>query len=79
MSGNPVAFNTMPDCTNHGGKIALLGIIPQNTGIDWDKVVLNGITIKGIYGREMYETCYKITSIIIDGVRLCKAKRYRYQ
>ncbi len=68
MSGNPAAFNTMLDNMFHGGRIALLGIIPQGTGIDWDKVVFNGINIKGIYGREMYETWYKMTSIIQSGV-----------
>jgi threonine 3-dehydrogenase len=68
MSGNPSAFNTMLDNMFHGGKIALLGILPEHTEVDWDKVVFNGITIKGIYGREIYETWYKMTSIIQSGV-----------
>jgi len=68
MSGSPLAFNCMLDNMFHGGNIALLGIIPQGTGIDWDKVVFNGLKIKGIYGREMYETWYKMTSIIQSGV-----------
>ncbi|HBM17403.1 MAG TPA: L-threonine 3-dehydrogenase [Lentisphaeria bacterium] len=68
MSGNSAAFNLMLENMFHGGRIALLGIIPQGTGIDWDKVVFNGLHIKGIYGREMYETWYKMTSLIQSGV-----------
>jgi len=68
MSGSPDALNTMLDSLSHGGKIALLGIIPQGTVIDWDKVVFNGITIKGIFGREIYETWHKMTSMIQSGV-----------
>jgi len=52
----------------HGAKIALLGILPPNTAIDWDFVVFNGLTIKGIYGREMYETWYKMTVMIQSGL-----------
>ena len=68
MSGSPAAFDVMLDNMFHGGKIALLGILPEHTSVDWDKVVFNGITIKGIYGREIYETWYKMTSIIQSGV-----------
>ncbi len=56
MSGNPAALNTILDNMCHGGKIALLGIMPDRAQIDWNKVVFNMLTIKGIYGREMYET-----------------------
>lgn len=68
MSGNPNAFNSMISHMCHGGKIALLGIQQNVTAIDWDQVVFNGLTIKGIYGREMYETWYKMTSMIQTGL-----------
>jgi threonine 3-dehydrogenase len=68
MSGNPEALCSMLANMCHGAKIALLGIIPQDTVIDWDLVVFNGLTIKGIYGREMYETWYKMTVMIRTGL-----------
>lgn len=68
MSGNPAALNSMIDNMCHGGKIAMLGILPDNTAVDWNKIVFNGLTIKGIYGREMYETWYKMTSMIESGL-----------
>ena len=68
MSGNPVALKSMLENMCHGAKIALLGIMPQGTEIDWNIVVFNGLTIKGIYGREMYETWYKMTSMIQTGL-----------
>ena len=55
MSGNPRAFNDMLDCMYHGGKVALLGILPNGAGIDWDKVIFKGLTLHGIYGRRMNE------------------------
>jgi threonine 3-dehydrogenase len=67
MSGNPAAFRSMLTNMCHGGKIAMLGLLPR-TEIDWDKVVFNGLTIKGIYGREMYETWYKMTVMIQSGL-----------
>lgn len=66
MSGNPEAFKDMLANMCHGGKIALLGIMPQ-MAIDWDYVVFNGLTIKGIYGREMFETWYIATMLIQSG------------
>ena len=54
----------------YGAKIALLGILPPNTAIDWDYVVFNGLTIKGIYGREMYETWYKMTVMLQSGLNI---------
>lgn len=68
MSGNGSAFSGMVDAMCHGGKIALLGIQNPKTQIDWDKVVFNGLTIKGIYGREMYETWYKMTAMLQSGL-----------
>ncbi len=66
MSGNPRAFNDMLDCMYNGGKIALLGILPNGAGIDWDKVIFKGLTLHGIYGRRMYETWYKMTQMRAD-------------
>lgn len=67
MSGSPAAFKDMLANICHGGKIALLGIMPP-TEIDWDYVVFNGLNIKGIYGREMFETWYKATMLLQKGL-----------
>jgi threonine 3-dehydrogenase len=61
----------------HGGKIALLGILPAATAIDWDLVVFNGLTLKGIYGREMYETWYKMTMMIQTGLDITPVITHR--
>lgn len=68
MSGNPQAFNQMLDVMNHGGNIALLGLMPSGTGINWDHVIFKCLTIKGIYGREMFETWYKMVSMLQSGL-----------
>jgi threonine 3-dehydrogenase len=68
MSGNPKAFSDILPNMFHGGKIALLGIMPGSAAIDWNLVVFNQLTIKGIYGREMYETWYKMTAMIQSGL-----------
>ncbi len=68
MSGNPMALDSILSTMRHGGKIALLGIMPDNTKIDWNTVVFNSLTIKGIYGRKMFETWYKMTSMIQSGL-----------
>ena len=68
MSGNSEAFNTIIDNMCHGGKIALLGIMDKSAAVDWNKIVFNGLTIKGVYGREMFETWYKMTSLIQTGL-----------
>jgi len=68
MSGSPIALNDMIANMSHGGKIAMLGIQPDNSVIDWNTVIFNGLHIKGIYGREMYETWYKMTSMIQSGL-----------
>ncbi len=70
MSGNPQAFNDMLHHMYHGGKIALLGILPSKTQIDWDQVIFKGLHIKGIYGREMFETWYKMTQMVMGGLDL---------
>ncbi len=68
MSGNPKALRSMLENMCHGGKVGLLGILPCDTIIDWNLVVLNSLFLKGIYGREMYETWYKITVMIQTGL-----------
>lgn len=78
MSGNAKAFNSLVDNMSHGGKIALLGIQKPDTCIDWDKVVFNGLTIKGIYGREMYETWYKMTVMLQSGLDISPIITHRF-
>jgi threonine 3-dehydrogenase len=81
MSGNGNALNSMLGAMSHGGKIAVLGIQSKDAAIDWDLVVFNGLTIKGIYGREMYETWYKMTTMIQSGldISLVITHRLPYQ
>ncbi len=68
MSGVPVAFNSMLNNMNHGGKISMLGIPPSDMAVDWNQVIFKGLVIKGIYGREMFETWYKMASLIQSGL-----------
>jgi threonine 3-dehydrogenase len=68
MSGVPSAFSQMLETINHGGKIAMLGIPPENVAIDWNEVIFKGLVIKGIYGREMFETWYKMASLLQSGL-----------
>lgn len=68
MSGHPVAINQMLDVMNYGGNIALLGILPNNTAINWDHVIFKGLMLKGIYGREMFETWYKMITMLQSGL-----------
>lgn len=70
MSGAPLAFNSMLKNLTHGGKIALLGIPPSDMNIDWNMVIFKGLIIKGIYGREMFETWYKMASLLQSGLDL---------
>jgi threonine 3-dehydrogenase len=77
MSGAPEALRDMLANMCHGGKIALLGILPSGTAVDWDLVVFNGLTIKGIYGREMYETWYKMTMMIQTGLDITPVITHR--
>jgi threonine 3-dehydrogenase len=78
MSGSAQAFNDMIDNMCHGGKIAMLGIPPQSMAIDWNKVVFNMLTIKGIYGREMYETWYKMKVLIEGGLDISPVITHRF-
>ena len=68
MSGNPAAFRDMLRTMHHGGSIAMLGIMPEGTGIDWDQVIFKGLMLKGVYGREMFETWYKMASMLQSGL-----------
>ncbi len=70
MSGNPRAFQDMIANMNHGGKIAMLGIPSGPMGIDWNKVIFNMLTIKGVYGREMYETWYMMSALLVGGLNI---------
>ena len=70
MSGNPGAFNDLLHHMYHGGKVALLGILPEGTGCDWDQVIFKGLELHGIYGRRMYETWYKMTQMVLTGFPL---------
>jgi threonine 3-dehydrogenase len=78
MSGNASAFNDMVDCMFHGGKIAMLGIQGPDTTVDWNKVVFNGLWIKGIYGREMYETWYKIQAMLQSGLDISDVITHKF-
>ncbi len=78
MSGVPSAFRDMLSCMNHGGKVALLGIPPQEMTIPWPEVIFKGLVIKGIYGREMFETWYKMASLLQAGLDLSPIITHRY-
>ena len=78
MSGVPSAFCDMLNCMNHGGKVALLGIPPQEMTIPWPEVIFKGLVIKGIYGREMFETWYKMASLLQSGLDLSPIITHRY-
>jgi threonine 3-dehydrogenase len=68
MSGHPAAFNDLLSVMNYGGYVALLGLLPQQTLINWDHVIFKGLILKGIYGREMFETWYKMISMLQSGL-----------
>lgn len=78
MSGVPSAFESMLDTMNHGGKVALLGILPSGAGIDWEKVIFKGLDIKGIYGRRMFETWYKMGAMLQAGLDLSPILTHRF-
>ncbi|ENS2715603.1 L-threonine 3-dehydrogenase [Escherichia coli] len=78
MSGAPPVFRTMLDTMNHGGRIAMLGIPPSDMSIDWTKVIFKGLFIKGIYGREMFETWYKMAALIQSGLDLSPIITHRF-
>jgi len=79
MSGNPTAFREMLDNMSHGGRIAMLGIPSEEIAIDWNKVVFNMLTIKGIYGRQMYETWYMMTVLLQCGLDISPVITHRFE
>jgi len=79
MSGSGNAFRDMLNAMSHGGKVAMLGIpSPSEMAIDWNKVIFNQLTIRGVYGREMYETWYKMTVMLQSGLNIRKLITHRY-
>ena len=78
MSGNPNAFNQMIENMYNGGRIALLGILPNSTKIKWDDVIFKGLNIEGIYGREMFDTWYKMTQMLRSGLSISEVLTHRY-
>lgn len=78
MSGNASAFNMLLDKMNHAGKVALLGFPPNNTTIDWNNIIMKGLIVKGIYGREMFETWYKMISMLQSGLDINKVITHQF-
>ena len=78
MSGNPAALRDLLRVMNHGGKVALLGIPPGETAIDWNHVIFKGLIIKGVYGREMFETWYKMVALLQSGLDLSPILTHRF-
>ncbi|HEX9852641.1 MAG TPA: L-threonine 3-dehydrogenase [Woeseiaceae bacterium] len=78
MSGNPSAFRDLLRTMHHGGKVALLGIPPDQTAIDWNHVIFKGLILKGIYGREMFETWYKMSSMLQSGLNIEPVITHRF-
>jgi threonine 3-dehydrogenase len=78
MSGDASAFRQMLETMNHGGKVALLGIMPGEQAIDWGQVVFKGLVLKGIYGREMYETWYKMVAMLQSGLDISPVVTHRF-
>ena len=78
MSGNGKAFSDMVSHMNHGGKIAMLGILPDDVPIAWSQVIFKGLVLKGIYGREMFETWYKMTAMLQSGLDVSPVITHRF-
>jgi len=78
MSGHGPAFRQMLEVMNHGGKVALLGIMPGPEAVDWNQIVFKGLTVKGIYGREMFETWYKMVAMLQGGLDLSPVVTHRF-
>lgn len=76
-SGSPVAFNDMVENMYNGGKISLLGLLPKTTQINWSRLIFKGLTLKGIYGREMYETWYHMEMMLTSGLNISPVITHR--
>ncbi|MCL2578483.1 MAG: L-threonine 3-dehydrogenase [Oscillospiraceae bacterium] len=79
MSGSAVAFADMVDHMFNSGRISMLGFVPGDTKINWNKLIMNGLTLKGIYGREMYETWYKMTAMLQSGLNIDPVITHRFE
>ena len=79
MSGSPIAFRNMVENMYNGSKIALLGILPNSTTVEWSKIIFKALTLKGIYGREMWETWYKMEQMLITGLDLSPVITHRFE
>jgi len=78
MSGNGQAFRDMLSVMNHGGRVAILGIPPNEVSIDWNQVIFKGLMLKGVYGREMFETWYKMVAMLQSGLDVAPVVTHRF-
>ena len=78
MSGNGQAFRDMLAVMNHGGRVAILGIPPNEVSIDWNQVIFKGLVLKGVYGREMFETWYKMVAMLQSGLDVAPVVTHRF-
>ena len=78
MSGNGSAFQQLLEAMNHGGRVAILGIPPSDVTIDWDEVIFKGLILKGVYGREMFETWYKMAAMLQSGLDVMPVLTHRF-
>lgn len=78
MSGHPQALSTLLETAQHGAKIALLGLLPHDTAIDWDLIIFKMLTLKGIYGREIFNTWFKMVNLIESGLDLSPVITHRF-
>ncbi len=78
MSGHPSGLDTILNCSNNGAKVSLLGILPDNVAIDWEKVIFKGLMLKGIYGREMFETWHKMSTMVQAGLNIAPVITHRF-
>jgi threonine 3-dehydrogenase len=79
MSGNGDAFESMLESMHHGGRIALLGLLPSMTRVDWNQIIFKGLIIKGIYGREIFETWYKMQTMLQSGLDISGVLTHRFR
>ena len=78
MSGNDRAFRDLLSVMNHGGRVAILGIPPNEVSIDWNQVIFKGLVLKGVYGREMFETWYKMVAMLQSGLDVAPVVTHRF-
>jgi threonine 3-dehydrogenase len=79
MSGNAQAFRDLLAAMNHGGRVAMLGIPAENVAIDWNQVIFKGLVVKGVYGREMFETWYKMAAMLESGLDISPVLTHRFK